>query len=129
MDLFVLGMGINVNSDMRRHPELLGIATSIRCENGGEWVSREKVLADVCNRLEYYLGLGHEEIFTETSRFLLFQPEQQVKAHHVLDGIKFPATVQRLTENWRMIVRGLKKNKVHAEIIIRTRTIPIQELA
>ena len=77
-------------------------------------MSREKVLANVCNRLEYYLGLGHEEIFTETSRFLLFQPEQQVKAHHVLDGIKFPVTVQGLTENWRMIVRGLKKNKVHA---------------
>ncbi|XP_078331860.1 uncharacterized protein LOC111114037 isoform X2 [Crassostrea virginica] len=108
LDLFVLGMGINVNSDMRRHPELLGIATSIRCENGGEWVSREKVLADVCNRLEYYLGLSHEEIFTETSRFLLFQPEQQVKAHHVLDGIKFPATVQGLTGNWRMIVRDNK---------------------
>ena len=107
----------------------MGIATSIRCQNGGEWASREKVLANVCNRLEYYLGLGHKEIFTETSRFLLFQPEQQVKAHHVLDGIKFPATVQGLTENWRMIVRGLKKNKVHAEIIIRTRTIPIQELA
>jgi biotin-(acetyl-CoA carboxylase) ligase len=99
-------MGINVNCDMRRHPDLVGIATSIRCENGGAVLSRERVLADVCNKLEYYLSLSHGDLYTEACRFQMFKKGQKVRVHHVIDGLTFPATVEGMEEDWRMVVRG-----------------------
>lgn len=104
--LFVLGMGINVNSDMRRHPDLIGIATSIRCENGGAVVSRERVLADVCNKLEYYLSLSHGDLYTEACKFQMFKKGHPVRVHHVIDGIMFPATFKEMEEDWSIIVKG-----------------------
>ncbi|XP_048779886.2 uncharacterized protein LOC125683116 [Ostrea edulis] len=103
--LFVLGMGINVNSDMRRHPDLVGIATSIRCENGGAVVSRERVLADVCNKLEYYLSLSHGDLYTEACKFQMFKKGHPVRVHHVIDGIMFPATFEGMEEDWSIFVK------------------------
>lgn len=77
---------------MRRHPDLVGIATSIRCENGGVVTSREKVLAEVCNKIEYYLGLSHNDLFREASQFQLFKAEQKVRVQPILGGMMFPAT-------------------------------------
>ncbi|XP_052721935.1 uncharacterized protein LOC128192914 [Crassostrea angulata] len=110
--LFVLGMGINVNSDMRRNPDLVGIATSIRCENGGVVSSREKVLAEVCNKVEFYLGLSHEDLFQEASKFLLFRAEQKVRVQPVLGGKMFSATVEELQEDWCIIVRDTNGQQV-----------------
>ncbi|XP_061177016.1 uncharacterized protein LOC133185730 isoform X1 [Saccostrea echinata] len=102
LHLFVLGMGINVNSDMRRHPDLTGIATSVCCENGGTVVSREKVLADICNKLEYYLDLSHENLYTEACKFQMFKKGQKVRVNHVIDGMMFPATVEGIQEDWNI---------------------------
>lgn len=99
-------MGINVNSDMRRNPDLIGIATSIRCEKGGVVTSREKVLAEVCNKMEFYLSLSHKDLFREASKFLLFKAEQKVRVQPVLGGKMFSATVEELQEDWCIIVRG-----------------------
>lgn len=103
-------MGINVNSDMRRHPDLVGIATSIRCENGRVVTSREKVLAEVCNKIEYYLGLSHNDLFREASQFQLFKAEQKVRVQPILGGMMFPATVEELQEDWCIVLRGYRNS-------------------
>jgi BirA family biotin operon repressor/biotin-[acetyl-CoA-carboxylase] ligase len=48
------GIGINVNGDPGANPDLAGLATSIAVELGHD-VSRESVLASVCNHLESLL--------------------------------------------------------------------------
>ncbi|XP_061177023.1 uncharacterized protein LOC133185730 isoform X2 [Saccostrea echinata] len=117
LHLFVLGMGINVNSDMRRHPDLTGIATSVCCENGGTVVSREKVLADICNKLEYYLDLSHENLYTEACKFQMFKKGQKVRVNHVIDGMMFPATVEGIQEDWNIKITGVwRKDAVLAVI-------------
>ncbi|XP_046561367.1 uncharacterized protein LOC124270373 [Haliotis rubra] len=50
--LYVLGIGLNLNADCRRDPDLCSIATSVRCERHGVGLSRETTLAYLCNRLE-----------------------------------------------------------------------------
>lgn len=49
------GIGINVNGDPTDNPELTEIATSVARAVGHE-VSRERVLANICNELEVLLG-------------------------------------------------------------------------
>jgi len=47
----LMGIGVNVNMDMKSVPEIAGIATSLRHELGRE-VSREDLLASLLNHLE-----------------------------------------------------------------------------
>lgn len=68
-------MGINVNFDMRRNLDFIGIVISIRCENGGIVISREKVFVEVCNKVEFYLGFRYEDLFREAFKFFLFRVE------------------------------------------------------
>jgi biotin-(acetyl-CoA carboxylase) ligase len=58
------GIGINVNEDMAQSDvvELRTLATSLRMHCGGVPVSRELVLADVCNQLERLMLLPLSEI-------------------------------------------------------------------
>lgn len=55
------GIGINVNGDPTLNPELANIATSIRRELGRP-VSRELLLARICNELELSLALPSLEL-------------------------------------------------------------------
>lgn len=55
------GIGINVNGDPTIQPELRDIATSLARE-AGELVSREKLLAGICDRLEVLLAADEHEV-------------------------------------------------------------------
>ena len=58
------GIGINVNTDFRARDDLRDIATSIRSSLGKE-VSRERLLASVCNNLERLLSVAGIDIAAE----------------------------------------------------------------
>src|SRR5690606_39012101 len=55
------GIGINVNGDPTVEPELRDIATSLARE-AGTAVSREQLLASICNRLEALLEADEHEV-------------------------------------------------------------------
>lgn len=55
------GIGVNVNGDPARLPELAGIATSIARETGRE-VGREALLAALCNGLESALSARPDQV-------------------------------------------------------------------
>lgn len=55
------GIGINVNGDPTRNPELRDTATSLARE-AGRAVDRELLLARLCNELERWLAAGPEEL-------------------------------------------------------------------
>lgn len=55
------GIGINVNGDPTLQPELRDIATSLAREAGAP-VSRERLLAGICNRLEALLEADEHEV-------------------------------------------------------------------
>ena len=58
------GIGINVNGDPTENPELAEIATSLARELGRE-VSREQVLANVCNELEALFSVPMADLVRE----------------------------------------------------------------
>lgn len=58
------GIGINVNGDPNENPELAGVATSLWLELGHE-ISREELLAAVCNHLERLLAVPQPELVAE----------------------------------------------------------------
>jgi BirA family transcriptional regulator, biotin operon repressor / biotin---[acetyl-CoA-carboxylase] ligase len=55
------GIGINVNGDPTRNPELTAIATSVARELGRP-VERERLLARVCNELEVVMELPPQDL-------------------------------------------------------------------
>jgi BirA family biotin operon repressor/biotin-[acetyl-CoA-carboxylase] ligase len=58
------GIGVNVNGDPTDNPELTEIATSIAKELGRH-VSRERVLANICNELEGLFGASMPKMIAE----------------------------------------------------------------
>lgn len=64
------GVGINVNQKMGEHPnaELRKIATSI-ADAAGKEISREQLLADVCNELEQLLSQDMKDILALYKKF------------------------------------------------------------
>lgn len=59
--LYILGIGLNLNCDMRRDPIMHSIATSVKCELG-HTLAREEVLSGICNRLEALLEVDRKEL-------------------------------------------------------------------
>lgn len=58
------GIGINVNGDPGDNPDLAGLATSLSLELGHP-VSREALLASVCNHLERLLDTAQKDLIDE----------------------------------------------------------------
>ncbi|GFR97474.1 bifunctional ligase/repressor BirA [Elysia marginata] len=98
--LIILGMGINVNSDVRRNPELSSIATSIKCERGGRPVNREQFFADVCARLEHNLEQTRAtnlDIFRQEN---VFREAQDISAFCPSEGPVIDGKFLEICDNW-----------------------------
>ncbi|WAR03690.1 BIRA-like protein, partial [Mya arenaria] len=61
--LYILGLGLNLNSNMRHQSGLQGLATSVWCETGHRML-REDVFIEVCRQLEVNLAKPREELLT-----------------------------------------------------------------
>jgi len=115
------GIGINVNGDPTAIPELREIATSVRRELG-EPVSRERLLATVCNELERCLGAGplalaerYRELSLVIGRAVTVQP-----AH----GDAFEGTATDIAPDGSLVVRradGREETVTAADVSVRPR--------
>ncbi|CAG5136000.1 unnamed protein product [Candidula unifasciata] len=97
--LFILGMGINVNADVRRSSDLQSIATSMVCERDGQFVDREKFLADVCLQLEQTLANKKEDNYQMFLRENLFQKDCDISVSNNL-GKMLDGKFVTICKNW-----------------------------
>ncbi|BFZ04875.1 hypothetical protein BsWGS_07914 [Bradybaena similaris] len=97
--LFILGMGINVNADVRRSSDLQSIATSMVCERDGQFVDREKFLADVCLQLEQTLANKKEDNYRMFLQENLFQEDCVISVSSNM-GEVFDGKFVTICKNW-----------------------------
>ncbi|KAH9507564.1 hypothetical protein Btru_051483 [Bulinus truncatus] len=98
--LLILGMGINVNADVRRSAELNSIATSLICERDGQSVCREKFLADVCTALETRLQSSQEDLLSEFKTLNLFHEQSKILVSFLSGGTVVDAEFLEICNNW-----------------------------
>ena len=101
-----MGVGFNVNSDLRRHPDLHSIATSLRCENEGHFIVREQLLATFCNYIEEFLTYKHDVLYRRAMDTQLFDRGRMVRVTNVKEGVTFRASVQEISPGWLITVKG-----------------------
>ncbi len=115
----MVGIGINVNGDPTVIPELAEIATSVRRELGRP-VSREQLLAAVCNALEALLALPAEVLVTEYRGASLVLGREVVVTP--VFGQSYGATAESISEDGSLVVvdaQGLRQSLNAAEVTLR----------
>lgn len=100
--VYIVGIGVNVNSDVRRHPELHRISTSARSELHGNRVSRELFLAKMSKYLEEFLPLAKEDLHVRVMKVQLFQVGQPIKVHSDLHNRVEDAVIEEFLEDWSL---------------------------
>lgn len=114
------GIGINVNGDPTTNPELRDIATSLRRELGHA-VSREALLARICNGLEARLALDLSELQAEyEARSMVLGRRIEVMAQ---DG-NYDAQAVRIGPAGQLVVRrddGRELEVLAADVTVRPR--------
>ncbi|XP_055899882.1 uncharacterized protein LOC106066185 isoform X2 [Biomphalaria glabrata] len=98
--LLILGMGINVNADVRRSAELNSIATSLLCEKDGQAVSREQFFADVCLILEKRLSCPREDLLSNFKAVNLFREHSKIVVSCLSGGAAIDADFIEICNNW-----------------------------
>ncbi|XP_060084001.1 uncharacterized protein LOC132563259 [Ylistrum balloti] len=98
--LCIVGIGVNVNADVRRHPELHKISTSARSQLKGNIVNREEFLAKMSKYLEDFLPLTKEDLFQRAIKYQLFQLGDPVKIHSELNQKVTDGTLEEFMDNW-----------------------------
>ncbi|XP_033752342.1 uncharacterized protein LOC117336082 [Pecten maximus] len=98
--LCIVGIGVNLNADVRRHPELHMISTSARSQLQGNIVNREQFLAKMSKYLEELLPLTKEDLFQRAIKYQLFQLGEQVKIHSDLDEKVIDGTLEEFLDDW-----------------------------
>ncbi|XP_067655651.1 uncharacterized protein [Haliotis asinina] len=100
--LYVLGIGVNLNADCRRDPDLCSIATSVRCERHGVGLSRETTLAYLCNRLEKNMTKTQSDLRQMFLEHHLYKPSDVIMV--VQDGKSSDGIFKNVLENWNVEV-------------------------
>lgn len=113
------GIGINVNGDPTRIPELRDIATSLQRELGRP-VRREVLLARICNELEAKLSLGPAELASRyRERSIVIGKPVRVTP---LAGEPYEALAQGIGDDGSLIVErrdGTSEELNAAEVTLR----------
>ncbi|KAL5006908.1 hypothetical protein ScPMuIL_015714 [Solemya velum] len=104
--IYILGIGLNVNSDIRRHPLLHSIATSIQCELSGRVTSREVLFSQICNSLEEYLSMDRTKIFSLFSKNQMISVDDSVRVYAENEQRKsFAALLKEINYNWNVVLK------------------------
>ncbi|XP_021342617.1 uncharacterized protein LOC110443006 isoform X2 [Mizuhopecten yessoensis] len=98
--LCIVGIGVNVNADVRRHPELHTISTSARSQLNGSIVNREHFLAKMSKYLEECMSLTQEDLFQNAIKYQLFQLNEPVRIHSMLNQKVTDGTLVEFLDNW-----------------------------
>jgi len=109
-----IGIGINVNEDFRQHEdlELRNNATSLfNCI--GKILCREWILAQVCNKLEYFLSIPMSELLKEykthdilCGRNVIVMPKKKENPERII------AVANEFNENGNLVVTTTNNEKL-----------------
>ena len=116
------GIGINVNGDPTRIPELREIATSVARE-AGRPASREAILARVCNGIEAWLNASPENLARR------YEELSMIVGHDITvapsSGPSYDAVATAITAEGALVVTrrdGRTETVVAADVSVRPRT-------
>ncbi|MEO6398627.1 MAG: biotin--[acetyl-CoA-carboxylase] ligase [Tepidiformaceae bacterium] len=115
----MVGIGVNVNGDPTIIPELADIATSVRRELGRD-VSREALLAAICNELEVALQLAPAEAIARYRAASLVLGREVVVTP--LSGLPFVARAESIAQDGSLVVldsTGQRRSLNAAEVTLR----------
>ena len=119
-DVAYPGIGINVNGDPTRTPDLRDIATSIARELSHS-VDRESLLAGICSELERAIGLSSEMLHSEyASRSMVLGRTVEVSPSG--SGDPFEGTAAAIELDGTLVVRtaaGATVNVTAADVSVR----------
>ena len=104
--LCIIGIGMNVNSDTRRSPDLHSIATSVQCELEGQNVSREKLVAGISGYLEEFLPLYSKDCYKKVIQHQLFSVGQHVHIYNKKSGETRKGRLLAIQEDWSVKLQG-----------------------
>ena len=105
-NLYILGIGLNVNSDMRRDSDLCGLATSTWCETGRR-IPREEMLVAMCGKLSVYLNKSRSELLAMYGEHAVFSEGSNVKVY--LTGASGPPYIAwfcGVDNNWTALLKS-----------------------
>ncbi|XP_013422157.1 uncharacterized protein LOC106182074 [Lingula anatina] len=105
LSTFYLGMGVNVNADIRRDADMRTQATSMANEVG-DIVSREKVLANILENLESLLSMEFADILKEFKEFHVVKKSAEMVIYPK-DGKEYPAIYDDITMDGKLHVQRL----------------------
>lgn len=104
--LYILGIGLNLNSDMRHQTELRGLATSTLCETG-RTLPREEIFVEICNLLEVYLAKPREELIDLYHQHTALKEGDKLKAYFTDASLPMKVCQYRgLEESWAIRLEG-----------------------
>jgi len=115
------GIGVNVNGDPTENPELTEIATSLAKELGRP-VSRERVLAAICNELEQLLDCPMTGLIEEYRKLSSILGREVMV--HPAGSDPFEATALSISDDGELMVRqrnGLVTAINAADVSVRPR--------
>ncbi|XP_052802265.1 uncharacterized protein LOC128232633 isoform X2 [Mya arenaria] len=118
--LYILGLGLNLNSNMRHQSGLQGLATSVWCETGHRML-REDVFIEVCRQLEVNLAKPREELLTLYQQNSVLCEGTEVKVYFTDQSKPTQVcTYLGVDKNWAVRL----KSKMEEEV-----TLPITEVS
>jgi len=117
--LAMVGIGINVNGDTAAVPEIAEIATSVRAELGRP-VSREALLAALCNELEAVFQLSSAALVEEYRSASIVIGRDVVVT--TAAGESYGARAESISEDGSLVVidaAGVRQSLSAAEVTLR----------
>ncbi|KAK3608508.1 hypothetical protein CHS0354_010360 [Potamilus streckersoni] len=109
--LYILGIGLNVNGDIRRQNNFSPFATNIMTELNGTSVCREKLFASISNHLEVYLSKSRAELMELYTQHQKFAPGDLVKVISNQTQ-KTICKVKGISDNWGILLQGSEDTEV-----------------
>ncbi|MCI0528615.1 MAG: biotin--[acetyl-CoA-carboxylase] ligase, partial [Nitrospira sp.] len=124
VNYIVIGIGINVNSDIEMFPtEVRTIATSLKTESG-QPVNRNKLMAEICNKLEEnYARLLDEGTTSIIAQFRSFTTTLGKRVKVITPGKTIEGWAEDVDPHGALILRmeGQTHERVHSGDVIHIR--------
>ncbi|KAK3608509.1 hypothetical protein CHS0354_010362 [Potamilus streckersoni] len=110
--LYILGIGLNVNGDIRRQNTLSPFATNIMSELNGTSVCREKLFASISNHLEEYVSKSRAELMELYTQHQTFAPGDLVQVSRINQTQTTICKVKGISDKWRILLQGSEDTEV-----------------
>ncbi|KAL3841403.1 hypothetical protein ACJMK2_019555 [Sinanodonta woodiana] len=110
--LYIIGIGLNVNGDIRRQNTFSTVATNIMSELNGTLICREKLFASISNNLEKFLSKSRAELMELYTQHQTFAPGDLVKVSRSNQTKPSICKVRGISNKWGILLQGSEDTEV-----------------